>query len=37
MMAFEIIMLCGVSFALGYIVGRTGRTDSDKTRQETKN
>jgi hypothetical protein len=34
MIAFEIIMLFGISFALGYVVGKSGRTDSDKARQE---
>lgn len=34
MIAFEIVMLFGISFCLGYVVGKSGRTDSDKARQD---
>lgn len=33
MIAIEIIVLLGIVFFLGYLVGKTGKTDSDKAKQ----
>jgi hypothetical protein len=37
MIAFEIIVLLGGVFFLGYFVGRTGKADADKARQDVEN
>ena len=33
MIAIELIILFGAAFAIGYAVGKTGRTDADRARQ----
>jgi cytochrome oxidase Cu insertion factor (SCO1/SenC/PrrC family) len=34
MIAIELIVLFGAAFVFGYLVGKTGRTDADKAKQE---